>query len=192
MSFTKRLATILDQVKVFEVKSQALAAQTKFLEAVNTGLQVLRLLGVVFPQKPSPSDIHKALQETQSAYREKNVAELIDLPLMTDPMRLAAMRILASILPAAFLSIPELYTMLVLKQVDLSIEYGNTPASAFCYASYGLVLCGKVGDIESGYQFGQLALKSGESARCQRMAMQSVHRLFILSLPTGKIRSGIH
>ena len=151
--------TILDQVKVFEVKGQALAAQTKLMEAVNTGLRVLRSLGVEFPEKPSRSDIDRALQETQSAYRGMDIDNLVNLSLMSDPTKLAAMRILASILPSAFLSTPELYGLCVLKQVELSVRYGNTPASPFCYASYGLVLCGKVGDIEAGYQFGQLALR---------------------------------
>jgi predicted ATPase len=40
----------------------------------------------------------------------------------------------------------------------LSIQYGNASVSPFAYASFGLILCGTVGDIEFGYQFGQLAL----------------------------------
>ncbi len=150
--------TLLDTIKVYEVKIEALNAQNKLLEAVHTGLEVLQSFGIEFPEKPGQADIVAALQETHLAYQEKGVAELVDLPLMTDPIQLAIMRVLASILPSAFLSYPELYTLLVLKQVDLSIKYGNTPASAFCYASYGLVLCGGVADIETGYQFGQLAL----------------------------------
>lgn len=150
--------TILDTVKVYEVKIEALNAQTKLLEAVNTGLQVLGSLGVEFPEKPGQADIVTALQETGSVYQGKKVAELINLPPMTDPIQLATMRILASILSSAFLSSPELYTLLVLKQVDLSVKYGNTPASAFGYASYGLVLCGGVEDIDTGNQFGQLAV----------------------------------
>lgn len=42
--------------------------------------------------------------------------------------------------------------------LQLSLKYGNTSTSAIAYSCYGLVLCGIVGDIDSGYQFGQLAL----------------------------------
>ncbi len=150
--------TIFDQVKVYDVKSQALVAQNKLVEAVNTGLQFLVQLGVAVPQQPSQQDVFVALQEAQAAYQEPGIAALINLPLMNDPMQLAAMRILSSILAAAYLTSPELYAVLTAKEINLSIKYGNTPISTHSYASYGLILCGVLGDIEAGYQFGQLAL----------------------------------
>lgn len=39
------------------------------------------------------------------------------------------------------------------------MQYGNTPLSAVAYSYFALLLCGIFGDIEKGYQFGQLALK---------------------------------
>ena len=42
--------TVLDKIKTYDVKIQACAAQHKLLDAVKTGLHVLRLLGVRFPQ----------------------------------------------------------------------------------------------------------------------------------------------
>jgi protein kinase len=154
----QRAQTFLDTVKVHEVIIQALTARTKLQEAVDTGLGFLRSLDIAFPQAPNWNDIHTALQETRSAYQGKGIPELINLPPMTDPAQLAAIRILASISAAAFLSAPELYTLIMLKQVDLSVTYGNTPASAFSYAGYGLILCGAVIEIDAGYQFGRLAL----------------------------------
>lgn len=78
---------------------------------------------------------------------------------MTDPYKLAAMRILSSVVSAAHFASPDLLPLLVLKQVNLSIKYGNTSLSAYAYATYGLILAGElIGDIETGYQFGQLAL----------------------------------
>ncbi|NES22604.1 MAG: PAS domain S-box protein, partial [Symploca sp. SIO3E6] len=90
--------------------------------------------------------------------RESLVEELLRLPPMTDPDKLAAMRILPILSSAVYVAAPVLYPLIVLKQVQLSLEYGNTSTSAFAYATYGLILCGIVGDIEAGSQFGQLAL----------------------------------
>jgi len=150
--------TTLDTVKVHEVLIQALTGQTKLQKAVNTGLRLLKSLDIVFPQAPTWNEVHAALHKARSVYGEKGISELVNLPPMTDPVQLAAVRILARISPAAFLSSPELYALIVLKLVDLSAKFGNTSASAFCYASYGLILCGEITEIEAGYQFGRLAL----------------------------------
>ena len=148
----------LDLIRIFEVRSQALAAQTKLVESVRAGLQILESLGVSFPERPAENDINAALRETQSTYQGKDVEELADLRLMTDPHQLAIMRILASISSAAFESSPNLFYLFALKQVALSVQYGNTAASALGYAAYAYLLCGKMADIELGCKFGQLAL----------------------------------
>ncbi|MCB0165956.1 MAG: AAA family ATPase [Anaerolineae bacterium] len=150
--------TVLDTIKVYEVECQILIAQNKLLEGVKTGLQALKLLGVEFPEKPNQNDIILALQETQLAWQEKGIEELVTLPRMTDPYHLATMRLLTSILAASFISSQELYTLLTLKEVNLSINHGNTPISTHSYAAYGLILCGVMGNFEAGYQFGQLAI----------------------------------
>ncbi len=154
----QRANSLLDKVKVYEVKISAYVAQKKQLEAVNTALAVLKQLGVNFPENPGPSDIQFALEETYSHLTGRQIEALSHLPAMTDAYQLAAMRILSAIFSAAFFAAPTLLPLTVLKQVNLSIEYGNDATSIFAYATYGLILCGVVGDIETGYQFGQLAL----------------------------------
>ncbi|MEG4109044.1 serine/threonine-protein kinase PknK, partial [Microcoleus sp. S13_C5] len=149
---------LLDKIKVYEVQIQAYMGQNRLLEAVNTALQVLKLLGVEFPSKPTPSDIGQALGETAAILNGKRIEQLIDLPQMSDPYKLAAMRLLSSIFAATYIAAPTLLPLTVCKQVDLSVQYGNASVSPLVYSNYGLLLCGVVGDIDSGYQFGQLAL----------------------------------
>ncbi len=150
--------TLLDKVKVYEVQMQAYVGQNKLLEAVNTALEVLKLFGVEFPREPNPSDIGQAFEETAAILSGTRIEDLVDLPQMTDPYKLAAIRLLSSIFSAAYIATPELLPLTVCKQVDLSVQYGNASVSPFAYANYGFLLCGIVGDIDSGYQFGQLAL----------------------------------
>ncbi|OUL33570.1 hybrid sensor histidine kinase/response regulator [Nostoc sp. 106C] len=150
--------TLLDKVKVYEVQIQAYVSQNKLLEAVNIALEVLKLLGIEFPQQPNPSDIGQALGETSAMLNGKQIEDLIDLPQMTDRYKLAAIRLLSSIFAAVYVAAPQLLPLTVCKQVQLSVQYGNASVSPFGYANYGLLLCGVVGDIDSGHQFGQLAL----------------------------------
>jgi PAS domain S-box-containing protein len=151
--------TVLDIVKVYEVKIQTAIAQNQLLEAINTGLQVLQQLGVSFPETPSHLDIRLDLDAIASLASVQSIRDLIHLPQMTKLDKLAAMRILSSITIAAYVAAPDLMPLLVSRQVSLSSQYGNALVSPFAYAMYGLILCGRVGNIESGYQFGQLALR---------------------------------
>ncbi|MEG4396692.1 AAA family ATPase [Microcoleus sp. BROC3] len=150
--------TVLDIVKVYEVKIQTDIAQNQLLEAINTGLQVLQQLGISFPETPTQSDIQLQLDIITSLIGEKPIEGLLHLPEMTEPEKLAAMRILSSITIAAYVAAPDLMPLLVSKQVNLSIQAGNAVVSPFAYAFYGLILCGTSRNIEIGYKFGQLAL----------------------------------
>ncbi|AFY43174.1 AAA family ATPase [Nostoc sp. PCC 7107] len=149
--------TILDKVKVIDITIQAYGAQNKAWEAVKAGLDFLKLYGVEFPEYPSPSDIEQAINETATYFINRNIDSLIDLPNMEDAEALSIMRILSSIIALAYTVIPELFPLMVLKQINLSIEYGNSYFSTYAYVCYGLILCGVIEDIESGYKFGKLA-----------------------------------
>ncbi len=150
--------TLLDKVKVYEVRIQAYWAENKHLDAVKTALQVLKLLNINFPEQPSQTDIILALQQTHSVLAGKTPSDLSDLPIMTDPVKLAAMQIMTIVWSPAYLTVNELIPLIACQQVNLSVTEGNAAESAFAYANYGLILCGQ-GHIDTAYQFSQLALE---------------------------------
>src|SRR5579883_3398682 len=151
--------TVLDTMKVYEVKIQTYIAQNQRLEAINTALQVLQQLGISFPETPSQSDIHLQLDAIISCLDNKPIKDLIQLPEMVQQELLAAMQILSKTTLIAYHVAPDLGPLLVFKQTNLSIQYGNMFVSPFAYANFGLILCGIVGNIETGYEFGHLALR---------------------------------
>ncbi|MBA3923402.1 MAG: hypothetical protein H0X31_17590 [Nostocaceae cyanobacterium] len=150
--------TLIDQVNIYEIRIQADAAQSQLLSAVNTGLVFLKLLGIEFPENPTQSNFQQQLQQINVIFQNQRVEDLIHLPEITTPQPLAVMRIISNIIPLSFSVMPTLFPLFILKQIYLSLQYGNAPTSAFAYANYGLILCGIVGDIEAGYQFGELAM----------------------------------
>jgi predicted ATPase/serine phosphatase RsbU (regulator of sigma subunit)/tRNA A-37 threonylcarbamoyl transferase component Bud32 len=150
--------TVPEKVKVYDVKIQAAVSQGNLKAAIKIGLQVLSQLGMNLSEEPSKLDVQRALEETAKLWTESEIEDLINLPEMTDPEKLADMHILSSITAAAYVSAPELFALIALSKVQLSIKYGNATWSAFGYVLYGIVLCGIVEDIEPGYKFGCLAL----------------------------------
>jgi predicted ATPase/signal transduction histidine kinase/CheY-like chemotaxis protein/tRNA A-37 threonylcarbamoyl transferase component Bud32 len=150
--------TPTEKMKVYEVKIQACMAQVKQLEAIKIGLQALELLGVRLPESPTDLDIQYTLNQTAINLAGKNVDDLINLPLMTQVDKLAAIRMLTSMGSPTYQAAPALFPLVICEQVNLSIKYGNSPFSAYGYVCYGVILNGIVQDIESAYKFGKLAL----------------------------------
>ncbi|MCX7593944.1 MAG: AAA family ATPase [Fischerella sp.] len=153
-----RAKTLLEKVKVYEVKIKAYGARNQALEAVNTALAVLKLLGVELPENPSESDLQLAIAEITSILAGRRIEDLIYLPEMIEPRVFAAMRILSSTSGFIYQVFPSLYPLCISTQINLSLKHGNAFWSAYAYSNYGVILCGILGDIESGYQFGKLAL----------------------------------
>ncbi|NJR56327.1 MAG: hypothetical protein HC768_18260 [Acaryochloris sp. CRU_2_0] len=125
--------------------------------AIATALQALELLGVKLPPQPSQRDIWLGTVRTKLALAGKQIQDLIHLPQMSDPLKLAAMQIIASVCTPTYFTQPQLWQMMVFQKVQLSVKYGNAPGSPFGYADYGMVLCGTESNFEKGYQFAQLA-----------------------------------
>ncbi len=173
--------TILDKIKAYEIIIQTQIAQVKLPEAVKLGLQVLNLLGMELPESPTPLDTQQAMQEVTSYLQDKNISDLVKLPVMCDAGKLAAMRILSIILFPSGACVPALFPLTILKQVNLSIKYGNSPFSTFAYAAYGLILQAFLQDAESSYQFGQLALNLVEKLNTSEMKTKT---FFMVALST--------
>jgi predicted ATPase/signal transduction histidine kinase/tRNA A-37 threonylcarbamoyl transferase component Bud32 len=164
-----RAKTVLDKVKVYNVKILAALSQVNYQETIKIGLTALKQLGVTIPEEPSQLDIQRVQEETASLLADRKVEDLINLPAMTDPEKQAAIHILSNIMPAGFLTTYELLLLIVLSMVNLSIKYGNAIWSAFGYSSYGLILCGGFQDIELGYKFGKLALNLVEKLNAKKV-----------------------
>ncbi|MBI4783286.1 MAG: PAS domain S-box protein [Oscillatoriophycideae cyanobacterium NC_groundwater_1537_Pr4_S-0.65um_50_18] len=157
-----RAKTVVDKVQVYDSSIQRYLSQGNLKEALKTGLEALKLLGIDLIENPSELDVRGGLELTAALLAEREIEDLINLPEMTAPEPLAAMSILASIGPAAFIVSPALFILITCKTVNLSINYGNAIWSPMYYAAYGFVLCGVVQDFELGYKFGQLALTLAE------------------------------
>ena len=146
----------IDLVKAHEVRLRAYTSQNNHPGAVKIGLQALALLNIFFPEYPSQTDVMASLAEAKSLWEEKYIIDLVNLPELSHPKQLTIMRVSYYLINPTYVCSPNLFILVVLVMLKLSINFGNTPLSAHTYAAYGIVLCG-LGEIDFGYQFGQLA-----------------------------------
>ncbi|MEM7714635.1 MAG: AAA family ATPase [Cyanobacteria bacterium P01_A01_bin.68] len=154
-----QLQSVIEKVKIYEIQIQFYIVQAHEIIAISKAITALEMLGINLPSERS--EIIANTQELQQLLTEEieNVESLVDLPIMSDSSKLAAMRILTNVTPALLHADPILLPLVVFKMVKIIINFGNCPQAAFAYAWYGALSCGRYLNFDLGYQFGKLAVK---------------------------------
>ncbi|ERT09699.1 his Kinase A domain protein [Lyngbya aestuarii BL J] len=188
--------TILDKVKIYQIQITALTAKAQQLEAIAFGRNVLAELGVEFPSEADEALIEGTLETLAKQLEGKQLEELINQPVMSEPRIIAAMQLLGMLFPPILHASPAFLPLLGATMVSLSLKFGNTPASSIGYVTYGLVLSTFLEEVEKGYYFGQVALNllnqlNVREFRCITLLLfgaflQQRQETLRATIPTGK------
>ncbi|MCP4113564.1 MAG: hypothetical protein GY749_49910 [Desulfobacteraceae bacterium] len=165
-SVLEKSRSLLDEVKIYNVRIMACIAQNRLLDAIKTALPILKRLGVRMPEKSNKLYILSELLRVKLCLVGKKEEYLINLPEMTDPDKLASMRLIVSISSAVYFAAPDLFPLIVFNGITLSVRHGN---SIYSTIGYALILCSVAGDIDSGYRFGRLALNLMERLNAKEL-----------------------
>ena len=163
IAILENVSNILDKVKVYELIILSYYAQFQPEKAISTAIEVLAQLGINISQENSNTSqiknrIEREHQSLNLLLRGKNIEDLANLPQMTDPYKLSAISILQPVMTASWTTNFSLFIEIIFIQLNLCLEYNNPPQAAVIYASYGMLLCGVIGNIDYGYQFGKLSI----------------------------------
>jgi len=142
----KQAKTLLDKVKIYELKIQFFIAQNQMLEALDTALLVLELLGHPLEVNPDNLELVRSIPTLE---------ELADYPEMSDPYQLAVLRILAIVSGPAYQARPELLPHIVVNGRNLCLQFGHSALAAYSYGMIG----SPDHDIETSYYAGLISLK---------------------------------
>jgi predicted ATPase/signal transduction histidine kinase len=171
--------SFLEKCAIYNVQIQAYISQNQLTEAIDLALATLHQLNVGIIAQPTQEQITAAIAQTTTTLKQQQDHHVLSASPMTDQRVLAAIDILSTVASAAYISRPDLYPLIILKQVDLSVTYGYTPSTPYVYATYGLILCASETDIEFGNEMGQLALNLLE----QLQALAFKAKVFNLVFP---------
>jgi predicted ATPase/signal transduction histidine kinase/CheY-like chemotaxis protein len=149
----------LQLVDVYIVQIQSLIAQDRALTAIEIGRSILTQLGVQLPLAPTLSDVTAVIQAIDRLTGNRQVETFLDLPPMTDPVKLAIMQVTVSMLGACYITNQHLHAIVVALQVKLSIQDGNSPISAHSYAAYGIVINNYLQQVTLADRFSGLAYR---------------------------------
>jgi PAS domain S-box-containing protein len=124
--------------------------------AVEVCLAYLRHVGIDWSAHPSDETVRIEYERIWSQLGDREIEELIDLPLMADAASLGTVEALSKLFAPALQTDSNLACLTICKAVNLSLERGNCDASCVLYANVGRVAGRRFGDYQAGYRFGQL------------------------------------
>ncbi|MEH2195259.1 MAG: AAA family ATPase [Nostoc sp.] len=157
--------TILDKIKIYDLKIQYLVLQNRLYNSLELGLQILDELNV---EITSPELVKKGV-------KLPTLSDVESMLEMSNPYKIAAMQMLISVLPAVFLTTNR-FEEFVLTLINLSLKFGRSELACYVYVAYGWLKCGQ-GEIKDGYHAGKIALKLLEIYESREFKCK-VHLLF--------------
>ncbi|MGA1867914.1 MAG: AAA family ATPase [bacterium] len=153
----EKAESVLDKVKVYEVKIAYYTGIHKYKEAVEVGKDALKMLGINMPQKAHPVIIIKEILLVKLNMRSKKVEDLIYLDELCNPQKVAAVRIFNSCVSPCYMGVPKYFPIILLKMLNFTLKFGNSSYGAFAYVTYGIILWA-MGQIETGYRFAKVGV----------------------------------
>lgn len=153
--------TPIEAMGAYAIRIASHNARGLFADSIGISIDALRRLGIELPTDPAEIGRETGLELglVRERLAERTIESLIDLPAMHDPIQIAALRILVFMTSTAYIGYPQIYPLIVAKQINLSIDHGNSPHSSVAYSSYAVLNSpGGLGDLDTSYRFGELAL----------------------------------
>ncbi len=185
---------LLSKVRAHEIRINASVGRNDLDRALAEGIEVLGLLGLSLPLAPHKGHVLAGLARTRLALTGWSHDRVATLPLATRPEGRAAMRIAMGLCSSAYYARPDLLPMLVFAMVRLTLSDGVSPESSFAFAVWALVMA-SLGAIETGYGYGQLALRLRERVEDTRTRHRAEHlhhaHLAIWKHPYAEARAGL-
>jgi predicted ATPase/signal transduction histidine kinase len=160
-----RCRSTLDAVKIHEVKIVELTSKNRPSEAVRYALKILHELGVDFEESPSMLHVGRDLLKTRLMLARWSDEAILSMEELRDVRIASAFDICGSILTAAYTTTPQLFPIIVLKIIRLSLKHGCADETPFALSTYALITSALLGDIETGIRYGQLARRIVEDER---------------------------
>ncbi|HEY9853270.1 MAG TPA: AAA family ATPase [Leptolyngbyaceae cyanobacterium] len=159
-----RAKSATEKAEVYNILIVQYTLLTKYEEAIQAGLKALQLLEINLPEGDLSIAVKSELSEAKARLATKEIARLIDEEKMQDTAKKVAVKLLGHMGPLTFFSSQELWKWTVVKAIDLSLQYGFVAEGSYCYSCYGIILSAILGDYQSAYQFGLLALQLSDTS----------------------------
>src|SRR5713226_2450998 len=155
-ALSSRAANTVERATVACLRVDLYTTLDQSSRAIAVGLDYLRHLGIDWSAHPKDEETRREYERIWSQLGSRMIEDLIELPLMSDPASLATMDVLTKIGPPSLHTDAQLFSLVICRAVNLSLESGNCDGSCFAYVRLGMVAGSRFGDYQAAYRFGRL------------------------------------
>jgi predicted ATPase/class 3 adenylate cyclase len=180
-----------DRARLAGLRLLGLVAQNRFQEALAVGLQALDELGEPLPRRPGKAQVVNALLRMKLTMSRWSDQRLLEHRRCADPRIIEIQRMLDELRLVAYNVLPELYPLIVRKELELTLAHGLVPSSAVAIASYGALRV-TTGDLVGSQRFGEVGLLLAERAEFREVWAQTLfHHLNFIRHWRHPMRDGL-
>jgi PAS domain S-box-containing protein len=188
-ALSTRAANTVERATVASLQADVYIMLGQGDRTVAVGLDYLRQEGVDWSAHPTDEQVRAEYERIRTSLGNRTIESLIDMPVMSDPACLAFLDVLTRFFPAALFTDVNLYSLVVCRAVNLSLEWGNCDASCAAYVRLGLVAGFHFGDYRAGYQFARLGYELVEQRAMKRFQARTYETFGLVAQWTNPVRT---
>ncbi len=164
-----RAASLTDLARVTRLRVDLFMSLGRSDQAIVFGLDYLRRVGITWSAHPTKKQVRQEYARLWRQLGNRPIEALLDSPPMADPVALATMDVLTSLVTPALFTDENLRCLVIGRMGNVSLRYGNSDTSPYAFTAVGTVLGLYFGNYEAGFRFGLLGLDLVEQPGMDRL-----------------------
>ncbi|MGD1939476.1 MAG: AAA family ATPase [Cyanophyceae cyanobacterium] len=125
---------------------------------IETAYKAFAALNITVPLDNPAAEAQRLRDQIDTHLQGQQIDSLMALPMMIDPAKKLALKLLDELLPSTYVAKPELFAWVINQAVVYTIDYGLHPSSCHCFSCYGMLLVFEE-NYADAYAFGSIALQ---------------------------------
>ncbi|MCP4747334.1 MAG: AAA family ATPase [Desulfobacteraceae bacterium] len=150
--------SVIDKITVYQISLQFFNTKGKYEETIKNGAAFLKDFDIEFPETISKHHVFKEMTRLRWKLFGRKSSGILKLAQMKSEYHLAAMRILAEYMVAAFSIKHKSLHLVIARIIYITLKYGLCSYSAYGVGGLGAILCSSLNSISAGQKYGYLAL----------------------------------
>ena len=190
-ALSNRSASIVERAAIACLHMDVCITFDQNCRAAAVALECLRHVGIDWSPHPTEHEARREYERMWSLLGGREIEELIDLPVISDPEFAATLDVLERSLTPALFTDTNLLSVLICGLVNLSLEHGHTGASCTGYIWLAMIAGPNFDNYKAGFRFGQLGYDLAERLGLERFKALTYLSFGVFIIPWSEhLRTG--